>query len=147
MEDRISSWNAVSQEGNSAMPYDQSLAARVRNALHHRRGIEEKQMFGGLAFMVRGHMCCGVLKDDLVLRVGPDVHRKALTRPDARPMNFTGRSMRGFIYVNQQGVSTSQRLQSWLKTALSYNDSLPPKKRTMDGARHRSRNQRRGILK
>ena len=77
------------------MAYDEKLAARVRGALAGRGGVEEKKMFGGLTFMLRGKMCCGVLKGDLVLRVGPDRAAGALKSPHARPFDFTGRPMKG----------------------------------------------------
>ena len=76
------------------MAYDKDLAGRVRTALAEQPVVDEKPMFGGLSFMVRGHMCCGVVKDDLVVRVGADGQGEALAQPGARPMDFTGRPMK-----------------------------------------------------
>ena len=109
------------------MAYSEELAGRVRAALGKRTELQEKRMFGGLAFMVRGHMCCGVIGDLLMVRVGPEAHAEALTRPDVSPMDFTGKSMRGYVYVGPEGVSSVAGLQSWLDLALQYNGSLPEK--------------------
>ena len=81
------------------MMYSEVLAARVRTSLAGQNGLEEKRMFGGLTFMVNGNMCCGVLNDYLVVRVGPDRFADALSRPHARPMDFTGRPLKGMVYV------------------------------------------------
>ena len=87
------------------MPYDEKLAGRVRDALAGRRGVTEKKMFGGLSFLLNGNMCCGVARENLVVRVGPDQYEKALSKPSARPMDFTGRALQGFVYVSPTGVS------------------------------------------
>ena len=107
------------------MPYDENLAARVRGILAPRKGIAEKRMFGGLAFLLGGRMCCGVLKDDLVVRVGPERYAAALTRPHARPMDFTRRPITGFVYVGAGGVSTAATLKKWLREATEYAATLP----------------------
>ena len=109
------------------MAYDEWLAKRVRAALAGRRGITERKMFGVLAFMLRGNMCCGVLRSDLVLRVGPEQHAKVVARPHARPMDFTGRPMCGFIYVAPKGCATRSALRSWLELALKFAGALPRK--------------------
>ncbi|MDH3625981.1 MAG: TfoX/Sxy family protein, partial [Myxococcales bacterium] len=72
------------------MAYDEKLAGRVREVLARRRGVTEKKMFGGLSFLVNGHMCCGIVGDDLMVRVGPDAYEGALKKKGARPMDFTG---------------------------------------------------------
>ena len=77
------------------MAYDEKLADRVRGVLVDRRDVHEKKMFGGLAFMVRGHMCVGIVDRELMARIGPDASEKALTRPHVRPMDFTGRPLKG----------------------------------------------------
>ena len=84
-------------------------------------------MFGGLTFMVNGHMCCGVLKEDLVLRLGREDYAKAIAQPYARPMNFTGRSMRGFLYVGPAGIRTSRQLKAWISRSLRFVSTLPTK--------------------
>ena len=81
-------------------------------------------MFGGIAFMLDGKMCCGVLKNDLVVRVGPERNDKALALPNSRPMDFTGRRMNGFIYVNSKGWSKDVTLKKWVDMGTEYVSSL-----------------------
>ena len=109
------------------MAYDEKLAERVREVLRRRRGISEKKMFGGLAFLVKGHMACGVLGDDLMVRVGPDGYEAALRRDGARPMDFTGRPMKGMVYVGARGYRRAPSLRAWVEQGVSYARSLPPK--------------------
>ena len=109
------------------MAFDERLADRVRRALDGQRGLTETKMFGGLAFMLRGNMCCGVLGEDLVVRVGPDAHAAELRRPHARVMDFTHKPMKGYLYVGPKGVATLASLRSRLKPALAFAASLPPK--------------------
>jgi TfoX/Sxy family transcriptional regulator of competence genes len=85
------------------MPYDQKLAARVRALLSARGDVAERPMFGGLTFTLRGHMCCGVNRDELIVRLDPAEEDAALRRPHARPMDLTGRRMRGFVTVRPAG--------------------------------------------
>ena len=96
------------------MSYDEKAAERVRKALAGRRGVTEKKMFGGMAFMLNGAMCCGVLKDDLVVRVGAARNAGALAQPHARPMDFTGRPMAGFVYVAPAGYQSGAALDKWI---------------------------------
>jgi TfoX/Sxy family transcriptional regulator of competence genes len=107
--------------------YSEPLAVRVRAALGQRSSLHEKKMFGGLAFMLRGHMCCGIIGDTLMVRVGSAAHEQALARPYARPMDFTGKPTRGFVYVDPEGIAAPAGLQGWLDLALAYNGSLPEK--------------------
>lgn len=111
------------------MAYDHRLADRIRSVLASERGISERQMFGGLAFMARGHMCCGVVGSDLMVRVGPDAHDRALARKHVRPMDFTGRPLRGMVYVDAAGCGSARSLRSWIEQGLSFVRSLPPKRR------------------
>lgn len=103
------------------------LAAKIR-LLTKRRGLGEKKMFGGLAFFVKGNMCFGIVKDDLMVRVGPDLYEKALSRPHARPMDFSGKPMKGFVFVSSEGWRDNRKLQGWLEDGMKYASSLPPKK-------------------
>ena len=107
------------------MAYDERLAARVRKSLATCKGIAEKKMFGGLAFLMGGRMCCGVLNDDLVVRIGSGRYATALSRPHARPMDFTGRPITGFLYVGPRGIRTGAALSKWLREATDYAASLP----------------------
>ena len=81
------------------MLFDESLAKRIRDILREECPVKEKRMFGGLAFLVNGHICCGIVGEDLVVHAGAGAHSKAVSQPHARPMDFTGRPMRGFVYV------------------------------------------------
>jgi hypothetical protein len=110
------------------LAYDEKLADRVRKILARRKGFAELKMMGGLCFMLRGNMCCGVLKDDLVVRVGPQQYGKALTEPHALPMNFTGRVLKGFVFVGPGGYRTDRTLQAWMMRATDFALSLPPKR-------------------
>jgi TfoX/Sxy family transcriptional regulator of competence genes len=87
-----------------AMAYDESLAARVRSILDGRTGVEERKMFGGLAFLLDGRMFCGIVKEELMVRVGSERYAEALVLPHARPMDFTGRPMTGMVYVASAGL-------------------------------------------
>lgn len=110
------------------MAYDEALAARVRRMLDEQDDVNERKMFGGLAFMVGGHMCCGVIGDDLVLRLGAEAADAALDEPHVRPMDFTGRPMKGFVYVAANGASTDGGLRRWLDRALAFATELPPRR-------------------
>ena len=111
------------------MAYDEKLAGRVRTLLAKRKGLTEKKMFGGLAFLLGGRMCCGVLKDDLMVRIGPERYAAALARPHVRPMDFTGKPLSGFVYVSPRGIKTGAALAKWLRAASEYAASLPAKKK------------------
>ena len=108
------------------MAYDEATAARVR-AILAKGGHEvvEKQMFGGVCFMVRGHMCCGFANQSLMLRVGKAAYPDALDRPHARPMTFTGRPLEGFVYVDPPGYKTDAALASWIKRGTDFVATLP----------------------
>jgi TfoX/Sxy family transcriptional regulator of competence genes len=84
-------------------------------------------MFGGIAFMVRGNMCCGVIDDRLMVRVGPDAYDKALKLANAEPMGFTGKAMRGMIYVSPGGTRTARQLRVWVQRGLGFVATLPAK--------------------
>jgi len=109
------------------MAYDERVAQRVRSALARRGRTVEKKMFGGLAFMLRGHMCCGVLGRELMVRVGPEEYDAALGAPHAREMDFTGRPLRGFVYVSAKGFEADADLESWIDRGVRFARSLPPK--------------------
>ena len=102
------------------MAYDEKLAQRVRESLP-RRDVEEKKMMGGLTFMVNGKMCVGVSKDDLMARIDPDVYESALRKKGCREMNFTGKPMKGFVFVSPKGTGNKKDLKYWLGLALDFN--------------------------
>ena len=111
------------------MAYDEQLAARIRTLLTGQRALVEKKMFGGLAYLSNGKMFAGILKSDLVVRVGPEANDQALKEPHTRPMDFTGKPMKGYIYVSPDGTKTSAQLRKWLTMGLNFAASLPPVKR------------------
>src|SRR5262245_49202481 len=111
------------------MAYDETLASRVRNILSPASGFSEKKMFGGLCFLIHGNMCCGVLKNELVLRVEPGQAQELLHRAHTRPMDFTGRPMKGFVFVEAGGLGTDRQLRDWVSMALSFARGLPAKAR------------------
>jgi TfoX/Sxy family transcriptional regulator of competence genes len=119
------------------MAYDEKAAARVRVALKRKRGLIEKKMFGGLAFLLDGHMCCGVIGDDLVLRLGEEEAARARLKSHTRPMDFTGRPMSSMVYVAPPGYRTEENLARWLDRAVRFVRTLPPKKSA--GSRPRAR--------
>lgn len=105
------------------MAYDEQLAERIRKSLARRRNITEKKMFGGLSFLQNRKMLCGVLNDLLVARVGPEQAAKLLKKPHARPMDFTGRAMKGFLYVEPAGYQTAAQLSGWLGRCAKFASS------------------------
>ena len=116
------------------MAYDEKLAARVRTLLGDRTDVVERKMFGGLTFMVGGRMCCGVNRDELIVRLDPEREDEALARAHARPMDLTGRPMRGFVTIGPKGLGGA-RLNRWLREAVAWAersaaDVIPSKRRS-----------------
>jgi TfoX/Sxy family transcriptional regulator of competence genes len=107
------------------MAFDERLAERIRALLGEHPGLREQKMFGGIAFMVDGKMCVGIVGDDLMARVGPDAYQTALAQKHAREMDFTGRPMKGFVFVDSQGIKTKAALERWVDLALEFAESLP----------------------
>ena len=109
------------------MAYDTTLAKRVGVLLRRRKNITQKEMFGGACFLVNGNMCCGVERDKLVVQVGAEPYEQLLRKRHVKPMDFTGRPLRGFIYVMPAGFKSRNALASWLERGLRYAASLPKK--------------------
>ena len=109
------------------MAFDEGLAERVRTMLDEFEGVSERKMFGGLCFMCEGNMCVGIVGDELMVRVGSDGYEAALASPHAREMDFTGRSMRGMVYVDELGISEDDDLGGWIGRGVEFASSLPPK--------------------
>lgn len=109
------------------MAYDEGLSQRIREILADQSGVIEKKMFGGLAFMINGHMSVGVIKTDLMVRTGPDNYEDALSQPNTRPMDFTGKPLRGFVYVDEKGYESDEGLDQWVQRGVDHALSLPPK--------------------
>ena len=109
------------------MAYDESLADRVRDLMLGEPASSERKMFGGLAFMIDGHMCCGIVGNELMLRLGADGAGRALEQPHVRPMDFTGRPMTAMVYVAPEGLGGGA-LDHWLDQAIAFVRALPPKR-------------------
>ncbi len=109
------------------MAFDEGLAERVRATLEELPELRERRMFGGIAFMVGGHMACGIVGDDLMLRLGEDSAREALGRPHVRPMDFTGKPMATMVFVEPDGFESDEDLAAWVELAVDYAHTLPAK--------------------
>jgi TfoX/Sxy family transcriptional regulator of competence genes len=111
------------------MAYDEKLAQRVRLALSNRDDVEEKKMMGGLAFMVDDKMCLGIMRDELMCRIDPEVREKALSRDGCRVMDFTGKPMKGFVLVNEVGFQSKKDFSYWVNLALEFNPKAKSSKK------------------
>ena len=109
------------------MGYDERLALRVRQTVATYDGVSERAMFGGIAFMLHGHMCCGVVGDELVARIGPTQAARALGEPYTRPMDFTGRPLKGYVFVQPAGLRGARALRRWVEEACAFVATLPDK--------------------
>ena len=109
------------------MTNDELLGVRIRAALGPLPGLEEKKMFGGIGFMVNGNLACGVHKNNLIVRVGPENHTAAMARPHTLPFDMTGRPMAGWLMVEPPGIATESELKAWVDQGLAFARSLPPK--------------------
>ncbi|MDH3253477.1 MAG: TfoX/Sxy family protein [Acidobacteriota bacterium] len=109
------------------MAYDETLADRVRTLLEGKVETEERKMFGGLAFMVDNHMCCGILDSRLMARIGREAYTGALSEAHVEPMDFTGRPLKGFVYVAAEGIASDDELAAWLERCLVFVRTLPAK--------------------
>jgi TfoX/Sxy family transcriptional regulator of competence genes len=109
------------------MAFDETLVHRVRSVLGQQKGVTERKMFGGLSFLLNGNMCCGVVNDLLVLRLGEKGAAEALTEPHTRLMDFTGKPMKSMVYVAPDGAKSNEALQEWVRRAVAFASSLPAK--------------------
>ena len=110
------------------MACDEGLAQRLREALSPHQGSAEKRMFGGLAFMSRGYMFLGIVGDVLMAKVGPEHYEEELSRPHVREMDFTGKPMTGYVFVDPPGFESDADLLDWVQRCHRFVQSLPPKK-------------------
>ena len=117
------------------MAADAELVERVRQTLKGEKGLSERRMFGGVCFTVGGHMACGVQGRDLVVRVGPEAHAAALAERHVRPMDFTGKPLKGFVYVAPPGWTESRQLAKWIRRGVRFVKTLPPKGRKASRSR------------
>jgi TfoX/Sxy family transcriptional regulator of competence genes len=111
------------------MAYDEHLAQRIRELLADGEEVIEKKMFGGLTFMLRDKMFCGVMKDDMMVRCFPERYEELLEKPGCRPMDFTGRPMRGLLYVSIENLNTNKHLRWWLDVGIEFAMNPPDKKK------------------
>jgi hypothetical protein len=109
------------------MAYDQRLADEIRSSIGIHSGLSEREMFGGIAFMINGNMAVGVSGDELMVRVGKEAHDEMLSRPGARPFDMGARPMRGWLKVGGDGIASGEALQEWVAVGVGYAESLPAK--------------------
>lgn len=109
------------------MPSNEDILHLAREALHGTKGIAEKNMFGGTAFMLNGNMLAGVTENDLMLRVGKDQYEEVLEMDHARKMDFTGKPMKGFVYVDMDGLTSVEETAKWIQLAKNFVEILPRK--------------------
>lgn len=109
------------------MAYDQGLAQRMREELDQLPNLSERQMFGGIGFMVNGNMACGVNKEEMIVRVGPENYDQALKKPHTRVFDFTGRPMKGWVMIAPEGYESDEDLKYWIEQGVSFAQSLPKK--------------------
>lgn len=109
------------------MAFDEDFADRIRALLADQPDVTERKMFGGLAFLIAGNMACGIVGEDLMVRLGEDGADAALDEPHTRPMDFTGRAMKSMIYVSRAGVVDEPALETWVRRGVAFARTLPPK--------------------
>ena len=109
------------------MGYDEELAERVREVLAARADVSERKMFGGIVFMLAGNMACGVLGEDLIVRLGEEEGERALTEEGVRPFDFTGKPMKGIVYVSAEGTTDDAGLSEWVDAGADHAAALPAK--------------------
>jgi TfoX/Sxy family transcriptional regulator of competence genes len=119
--------NSYSVAGRLRMVYNERLTDRIIDILAGHDGMTQTKMFGGVGFLIHGNMACGVNKDDLIVRVGPEQYEAALKEPHAKVFDMTGRPMKGWIVVTAGGYHSNQALKRWIARAVDYAGSLPPK--------------------
>lgn len=111
------------------MAYNERLAERIRGYFKRRKGLEERRMFGGLCFMLNGHMCCGIEKNRIMVRVALEHYQTLLKKLHACEMDFTGKPLKGFLFISEAGYRTAAGLALWLDEAVECAKSKPPKKK------------------
>jgi hypothetical protein len=110
-----------------AMTFSERTVYQIRRVMKNTPGLSERHMYRGVTFMVKGNMCCGYLDEQLVVRLGPDEYEVALRQPHVHPMDFTGRPLPGFVFVDRKGFSSDRTLKQWIDRGMSFVSTLPPK--------------------
>lgn len=103
------------------MPFNEKLSDRIREALADQSAVEEKYMFGGVCYMLNGKMCIGVAGDEMMCRIGPKAYEAALERPGCREMVFTGKPMKGYVFVADEGMRSAKDFRYWVDLCVSFN--------------------------
>ncbi|HNQ61729.1 MAG TPA: TfoX/Sxy family protein [Bacteroidia bacterium] len=103
------------------MAYSEKLSDRIREAIAHLPNVEERLMFGGVCYMLNGKMCIGVVKDEMMCRIGPDAYEEALEKQGCREMVFTGKPMKGYVYVSNDGMKSKKDFDYWIKLCVEFN--------------------------
>lgn len=111
------------------MAFNEKLSDRIREYLQHLPQVEEKLMFGGVCYMVNGKMCVGVVKDELMCRIGPEAYPLALEKPGCREMIFTGKPMKGYVFVNEEGMRSKKDFAYWMELSLKFNKEAKASKK------------------
>jgi TfoX/Sxy family transcriptional regulator of competence genes len=111
------------------MAFNEKLAERIREVLVEIPDVEEKHMFGGSCFMVKGKMCIGVIKDDMMCRIDPVQEEASLEKEGCRPMDFAGRPMKGYVYVSEEGLKTRKAFDYWIALCLDFNSRAKASKK------------------
>ena len=111
------------------MAYNEKLANRIREALQDVHHVEEKEMMGGLTFMVNDKMCVGIIKDEMMCRIDPDLHETAVEKTGCRTMDFTKRPMKGYVMVDDTGMKTKNEFEHWISLCLEFNKKVKSSKK------------------
>ena len=109
------------------MPFNEALAERIRRGLARKKGVEEKKLFGCIAFLLHGNVVVGVWKDSLIVRLGPEGGDEALLEPHVKEFDITGRAMKGWVVVAPEGVGSDDQLRGWIQRAVKFVGKLPAK--------------------
>jgi len=115
---------------NLQMAYNEKMAARIREALSGYPGVEEKKMFRGITFMVNGKMCVSTGGDEIMCRIGPEIHEKVIEENGVREMIHGGKTIKGFVYVHEDAIKTKKALDAWIKRALDFNPKAKASKKS-----------------
>ncbi len=111
------------------MPYSEKLADRIREAISSVPKVEEKKMFGGICYMVNGKMCVGIVNDEMMCRIAPAIYETALEKKGCREMDFTGKPMKGYVFVSEEGMKTKRDFDYWIGLALEFNKKAKTSKK------------------
>ena len=109
------------------MAYDEGVAQRVRERINNQPGYDEKKMFGGIGFLIHGNMACGVIRDDLIIRVGGENYTDSLLKPHVELFDMTGQAMTGWVIVKEPGYRNDRDLEDWIGQGVAYALTLPAK--------------------